>query len=118
MPQNLKKLFYSISILFFLFFTGCMPRQSNGQYTTPYNYSPDYKSVPQQKKIYKSNYPHYEIQSTSNEILIIPKSKIKRESTFEKILRQNKKKSLELTKVKHNSCREEFPSNVARGSIQ
>ena len=117
MPQNLKKLFSSISILFFLFFTGCMPRQSNGQYRTPYSYSPYYKTAPQQKTMYKSNHPRYEMQSTPNEIFIIPKNKIKRESAFDKILRQSKQKDSNPTKIKRNSCREEFPSNVPRGSI-
>jgi len=115
MLQNFKKLFYFI---FFLFFSGCIARQSNAQYNTPYRYSPYYKTAPQQKKIYKSNHPRYEMQSTPNEIFTLPKNKIKRESAFEKILRRTKRKKLKLTKIKHNSCQEEFPSNVPRGSIQ
>jgi len=116
MPQNFKKLFSSTSILFLLFFTGCIPRQSNGQYNTPYRYSPYYNTAPQ--KIYKSNHPRYKIQSTQNEIFTLPKNKIQEESTFEKILRRTKRKKLKLTKIKRNSCREEFPSNVPRGLIQ
>ena len=116
MPQNLKKLFSSISILFFLFFTGCMPRQSNGQYRTPYSYSPYYKTPPRQK-IYKKSPPRYEMQATPKRRYIIPKHNINKESAFEKILRQSKQKILKPRKIKRNSCREKFPSNVPRGSI-
>jgi len=116
MTQKLKKLFSSISILSFLFFTGCMPRQSNSQYTIPYSYNPYYKTPPRQKT-YKKSPPRYEIQPTPKKRYIISKHSINKESTFEKILRQSHIKRLKPKKIKSNSCREDFPSNVPRGSI-
>ena len=117
MTQKLKKLFSSTSILFFLFFTGCIPRQSNSQYTLPYSYNPYYKIPSRQEVIYNKESPNYEIKSTPRQRYIIPKQSINKESTFEKILRQSKIKKLKPKKIKSNSCREEFPSNVPRGSI-
>ena len=124
MAQNLKKLFSSISILFFLFFTGCISRQNNSQYTAPYSSynTPNYETVPQQN-IYKKRSPlhsplYYEIQAMQRKQYIIPKHKINHESTFDKILRQSKQKRLKVKKIKRNSSIEDFPSNVPRGSVQ
>jgi len=117
MTQKLKKLFSSISILFFLFFTGCMVRQNNPQYTIPYSYNPYYKKAPKQR-VYKNTPKHYKIESTPKKRYIIPRYSIKRESTFDKILRESKIKKLKPKKIKYNNCNEEFPSNVPRGSVQ
>ncbi|SFV68331.1 hypothetical protein MNB_SV-13-806 [hydrothermal vent metagenome] len=120
MPQNLKKLFSSISLLFFLFFTGCMSRQNNAQYIRPHSYNnPYYYKTPPKQKIYRKRASNYTIQEATPKIkYIFSKHRTKKESTFEKILRQSKQKKLKLKKRKYNSCREDFPSNVPRGSIQ
>jgi len=92
-----------------------MARQSHSQYTTPSSYNTYYK-IPPRQNIYKKS-PHYKIPSIPKKRYIISKHSINKESTFEKILRQSHIKKLKPKKIKSNSCREDFPSNVPRGSI-